>query len=80
MASHFEDRGEIPTEEMEWPRKSREETPSTDFSTYLDAIVLEACEELAQVGEVGFLIRTGGEEVVNGEAEGKASHYLVNER
>ena len=30
--------------------------------------------------EVSFLIRTGDEEVVNvGEAEGKASHYLVYE-
>ena len=46
----------------------------------LDAIVLEACEELAQVDEVGCLIRTGDEEVVNvDEAEGKASLYHVDE-
>ena len=46
----------------------------------LDAIVLEACEELAQVSEVGFLIKTGDEEVVNVvEPEGKALHNLIYE-
>ena len=35
MASHFEARGAIFAEDMEWPRKSREGTSTTDLSTFI---------------------------------------------